>query len=99
MPALKKVLVYDIRKMKVPPAIQQGELLINHPRFEDQRFVCEIFKIGNSDSDSRYCASGIYLLSIFILYPQLLFLPAKVLVISERICRAARRSCAMAAVV
>lgn len=73
--------------MKVPPAVQQGELLINHPRFEDQRFVCEIFKIGNSDSDSRYCASGIYLLSIFILYPQLLFLPAKVLVISERICR------------
>ena len=64
--------------MKVPPAVQQGELLINHPRFEDQRFVCEIFKIGNSDSDSRYCASGIYLLSIFILYPQLLFLPAKV---------------------
>ena len=85
--------------MKVPPAVQQGELLINHPRFEDQRFVCEIFKIGNSDSDSRYCASGIYLLSIFILYPQLLFLPAKVLVISERICQAARRSCAMAAVV
>ena len=76
--------------MKVPPAVQQGELLINHPRFEDQRFVCEIFKIGNSVLTAGIALPAYICCLFLLLYPQLLFLPAKVLVISERICRAAR---------
>ena len=64
-----------------------------------QTFLFVIFNMGNRDWDSRSCAVWEYLLSMITLYPQLLFMPAEVRLISELICCFAKRSCAMAAVV